>query len=709
MDSTSTEAIDVGGSGLRYYGKYKLAVNINPVHYLTVDKGFNVGGSTSESDAAVFAMYGGDFSVVFQHIPAKATDPGGGFLKLQVNGDYAQGHCIAEPARATAAFISFTGPDTFRLIDYRRDDPREIVATTDGGFRFWLPKPGWQFIDPWRRIPVKVWNDTDMKGADLTFVLLSDRQFDEIDLSEADLRRASLARTTLSGAKLKKVKCDEFTFFSGATLPRCDFTDATLSGTHFEDADLSHCTFGAADLKSAKFSAKTKFLEAKLEGAKFDGNDLSGVDFTKAKLNDASFLSAKLAGAKLVEAELKKAKLNSAAASGAKFTNAKLDGAVLTGATFDAHTDFTGATFLAIDFSGCDLTKAVFSPQPVTWYDATTPVHAILKRVTIPIALLGLKNWSWLDLEGATINGTLPMNLTDFQARSAIFPDDYNLDGRDITNANFTYARMRGVKLNNAEADDEKEPPDFSYADLTKAKMHKVDLKRAKFTYATLRGITMTGGSLLVGADFSYAKLQSEGTDVADLSYAMLMDATFIGATLGSTTGQVNGANFSYAIIFGKGKFDSATLPRAQFTGAYLAGVSFQNIENKSMASALFANACLVNCTFAGTSLASATLNNACLQGADFSAAKLSGAQMSNAAISRQAGTIAIKNFPIPVVTSLPFQPTKIDQVATDESTSCPNGPGPCTGEKWYSPSAPTEWSYAGKAWLGRTIDVKPD
>ena len=353
---------------------------------------------------------------------------------------------------------------------------------------------------------------------------------------------------------------------------------------------------------------------------------------------------------------------------------------------------------MGVNLSGCDLTKPRLSPTP-KFYDAKEPKEpsptnprTSMVKATVPIALLG-RDWTLLDLTDATIVGSLDNDLTGFVAEWAIFPKDYSLPGRILTGANFKKAQLPEIDLSKATADDEEPPPDFSGATMVCAKLHSANLYGALFVGADLRGIKMSGAKLET-AKFGGAHLDSDKNGIADLSYADLTNADFSGAYLGTSQTQLNGANFSL-----RGSPGSSRMRRwpAQFNGAFLVGVNFQNIEGKSLQGANFSGACLANCNFGGTNLLDVNLTGGVPPGHNFKDASLFGANLNNAAIASVKGSLKI-------IGTLPaeveYLPTFIETGSTNSKTTCPSSAfGPCSGKAWEGNAKATpmtEWTYKG-------------
>ena len=157
------------------------------------------------------------------------------------------------------------------------------------------------------------------------------------------------------------------------------------------------------------------------------GYDLSYVDLTGAQLANANLAGANLryanlTGANLAGAKLPGADLTGANLAGATLTNANLSRAKLDGASFTGATMKMGGT----DFSGADLTTAVFGLTPTFSTDPNNPTKFV--NATLNYAAIGL-NWSCLDLTGATIHA-LPQDLSKLQVTNT------KASGIDLSGAN---------------------------------------------------------------------------------------------------------------------------------------------------------------------------------------------------------------------------------------------------------------------------------
>ncbi|HTG62422.1 MAG TPA: pentapeptide repeat-containing protein [Terriglobia bacterium] len=369
---------------------------------------------------------------------------------------------------------------------------------------------------------------------------------------------------------------------------------------------------------------------------------------------------------------------------GKDLTNAKFQGATLTG------TIFRGAKSLAgTDFSGCDLSAAIFDPSPQFSLDPSHPTKFI--GATIPFATLG-KVWNNLDLTNADITG-IPDDLSQLQASGAVLPG-FHFAGRNLNNAHFIGSKLMGAhfcgaKLNNAVF--------TGLTDLTGAKFHKCPLSFAVFDTATLTRVDFTDavmnvvsllqtrmdgtvfdgvdvtscsfsqpprfssdpsnltsfrratlnystilktwtcldltGATLVGldktVDLTFLQAQYTKLGALDLSGFELTSCDFTGATLSGT--KFIGAKLGLAC------FDGATGPATCFDGpaTFLKNATFRpNPANSDPAvfhKAIFNNANLTNASFKGADLTDAQLIQASLHGATLINTTLKNANLTGA------------------------------------------------------------------------------
>ncbi len=140
------------------------------------------------------------------------------------------------------------------------------------------------------------------KNADLSYAQLSYVTLTEIDFNEAKLSHASLRGADLTGVNLTK-----------ADLSHADLSEAHLVGAILTKADLSHARLSDANLVRANLTMAdlshaylwdVNLVGANLAKADLSNANLSGADLSSAKLTQAILGGANLDGARLGRADL---------------------------------------------------------------------------------------------------------------------------------------------------------------------------------------------------------------------------------------------------------------------------------------------------------------------------------------------------------------------------------------------------------------------
>jgi uncharacterized protein YjbI with pentapeptide repeats len=169
----------------------------------------------------------------------------------------------------------------------------------------------------------------DLRGANLSDVVLKNAGLSGATLSGVALRNANLRNADLSGANLSGVDLSDADLLHAdllhADLLHADLSRATLSEPNLE-ANLSGATLSDADLINATM-AGVKLLNADLSSANLQGADLSDADLSDADLSDADLSDAVLDGAGLSDADLSDANLDGASLVDVDLTRADLSGA----------------------------------------------------------------------------------------------------------------------------------------------------------------------------------------------------------------------------------------------------------------------------------------------------------------------------------------------------------------------------------------------
>lgn len=317
------------------------------------------------------------------------------------------------------------------------------------------PEPPWSR----ERVEEQYAENRDLADEDLRGLDLSDMVLEAADLSGADLTGAKLARTKLVDADL-----------TGATLVRVDLTDAELTGASLAESDLT---------------------EARLPGA-----DLTGADLTGARMPEANLTGADLTDALLEGAQLQASDLTDAEAGDAVFVEANLSGAVLIRGHFEAA-DFTGAILDRVDAREASFESAEFGQ--VRAVEAML-AGANLREIRAADALdLSRANLSQVEATESVWSGA---TLEEAVLAWAV------LDGADFTGANLRGADFYAAHLREAR---------FSKANLLDARLAAADAFEAQFDEADLARGDLRGGSFYA-AEFQDVRFHETSTEGADLN-----------------------------------------------------------------------------------------------------------------------------------------------------------------------------------------------
>lgn len=323
-------------------------------------------------------------------------------------------------------------------------------------------------------------------GANLTSLVLSNKNLDDVDFTSA----------ILTGANL-----------SGAAALRADFASANLGDAVFATADLTDANFDSAILTGADLSEISSAVRARFDSTdlrcpvagpciRFPVTDLSGTSFVGANLTsivlagrnltDADFTSAILTGADLqgalaIDADFSSATLANVLFGAANLTRADFETANLAGADFSLVTALAGARFDSVDLS-CTV------PGTCDRFPVANLVGASFVGANLSSLILSDLDLSAADFSGAVLNAT-------------------DLSGATLDGANFTSAFVTSTVLSGAS---------LIGADFTTSNSGS-----AVLTGANLTGAVLTGGS------FASANFTSSDLLGADLSQASFFGATF--------------------------------------------------------------------------------------------------------------------------------------------------------------------------------------
>ncbi len=175
----------------------------------------------------------------------------------------------------------------------------------------------------------------NLRGAQLSGILLANADLRESDLSGADLGKAELRNADLRLAKLEFTELQEAKLVEvnlegaegkSARMHWADLRDGKLSASNFEGA-----IFQAADMRGANLTdaelASAIFGASKLEGAIFFCAECPAAKFQHARMRGASLAAADCSSADFSHADLREADLTDADCIIAKFDDADLTGA----------------------------------------------------------------------------------------------------------------------------------------------------------------------------------------------------------------------------------------------------------------------------------------------------------------------------------------------------------------------------------------------
>jgi uncharacterized protein YjbI with pentapeptide repeats len=239
--------------------------------------------------------------------------------------------------------------------------------------------------------------------------------------------------------------------------------------------------------------------------------------------------------------------------------------------------------------------------------------------------------WAWLP---AVLLACVPVAAADITVRDIAgrlhlatrdAPIDlarHDLAGLDLAGLDFKAARLAGADLTGTDLT----AANFAGADLTGAKLDRSTLIRADFTRARMAGSALIMPA--ISTDFDLNPKEAPDFSGADLSKARvlvrLQGARFKGANFShAKLGPHESARFNYKML--RTTLSGCDLSGANFSGADLTGVLFE-----------FAD--LSGTNFTGADLSKADFTNANLTGADLTGANIEDAIFTGATLDRVSG-----------------------------------------------------------------------
>lgn len=408
---------------------------------------------------------------------------------------------------------------------------------------------------------------TDFSGADISTVSFSGATGDSANFEGVVLVRGSTsnpdhpALASLDGATLTKAN------FKGAKQvdspggfavgPR--FSSATLTDADFTNADLTGVTATGATLDGATFTA-AKFCFGQLDGSSFKGMSMDQADFSNAQVQRCDFEGAQLVGANF---------------AGAQITDSSFKQAILTNADLstvlpDTGTiDITGATLIATNLNGLDLTKFVIDKDTIF-------IKAQMKKVLLTGHTLDSVDFFFADLDGANLDSTSLIKTNFASADLSNISALAGGQGVPFSAANLANAKLANAKLKGARFGAVDSTP---AAVLSNTWMPNADLTSANLNAAEMSGVQWYGPNAkadanlqeasLTRANLSTMNLSQSRLSGVDLSFSNLVNTNLSGATLNPTQ-QGRAASLAFASLQGT-NFTDAKLASANLTNAAVA------------------------------------------------------------------------------------------------------------------------------------------
>ena len=377
----------------------------------------------------------------------------------------------------------------------------------------------------------------NLSGADLKGATLGNVDLSGADLTGATLTNATLYKTNLNNANLE-----------GATLNNVNLVGATLTNANFTGATLNGVKSGGIIGTPQKLPSKYTIIKGyiigpivDLRGANLTGADLTGVDvsgsyLTNATLTNANLTDATLTGVKSGSIQgtpqtlptnykivkgyligpgvnLTDANLSGTYLTSANLTNANLTDANLSGAYFTIATNIEGA-----NLTNANLMDANFPFLLKSGGIIGTPQSLPTNYKLVGGYIIG----ATVDLRNADLNLLKGADLEDMNLRAILLPENFNLEGANLKNAQLT-GRLNKVNLTNAN--------------LTNAKLNgnKQDSIQMQFPDGDIS--SLINDLLQTEPSFQYGHQQQVSYhSIANLSGANLTGAILTGANLTDAT-----------------------------------------------------------------------------------------------------------------------------------------------------------------------------
>ncbi|PKO16846.1 MAG: hypothetical protein CVU39_06415 [Chloroflexi bacterium HGW-Chloroflexi-10] len=150
-----------------------------------------------------------------------------------------------------------------------------------------------------------IFDQTCLRGADLTRAKLYGAKFLKADLQNAQIHQTNLATTTIKNCNFSNAGLIMATlvgYITETNFAKAKMRDMNIELTTFEECDFSEVDFTSSDFMGVNFTncdvSNAKFRHAKFRGGSFHESNLSNTDFSGLDLSGVSFLNSDLSNAR---------------------------------------------------------------------------------------------------------------------------------------------------------------------------------------------------------------------------------------------------------------------------------------------------------------------------------------------------------------------------------------------------------------------------
>ncbi len=369
--------------------------------------------------------------------------------------------------------------------------------------------------------------------------------------------------------KIQSLKDTQFT--------NLDLTAGRITGNNIEGLRIHNSNLEGADLS-----------ELRAKNLSFHNTNLVDTNFSKIQIDKISFGGSDLTNANFTDSVLDKAYFGRQDLKNANFTNAKITNGRLQYSDF-SQTILDGVSLEGAEY-GCE-TKwpKGFDPEKAGAFKK----HKCKGNTTL---------YEYSDEYQKTLKSTEFVG-KDYSRHE--FEDQHDFSGVNLTNANFSNAKLRSGK--------------FHYANLTGANFLWANVGN-RYYYATIKDVNfkyanLSNGDGFIGSDientsFEYAVMKGVTFKNVDVVKGSFQNASLVGAEI--TSASFKNSDFTGAYL-NNARLNGADFSGANFIDANLEGISAKwRRGNRSWSPSKFIGANFIN----------SSLDKADLRGVDFTSAK---------------------------------------------------------------------------------------